>query len=147
VALSAGTAASPRANAAPIASSSPRLCSPIPSAIRYEVESGLVSPRLLNNRSAPNSPSRVSTTSQTRGPSVRAIAPLPRVYDESTVEPLLDVLLEGHDEAMVQVAPERLGVELLDELLPRRDKLEYPVHARRVEAVEADRIAGVRPCS
>src|ERR671921_105518 len=71
---------------------------------------------------------------------VGILAPLPRVYDESTVEPLLDVLLEGHDVAMVEVAPERLGVELVDELLPRRDKLEYPVHARRVEAVEVDRM-------
>src|ERR671921_989840 len=56
---------------------------------------------------------------------VGLLAPLPRVYDESTVEPLLDVLLEGHDVAMVQVAPERFGVELVDELLPRRDKLEH----------------------
>src|SRR5215208_2539292 len=63
---------------------------------------------------------------------------LPQVYDESTVEPLLDVLLEGHDVAMVEVTPERFGVELVDELLPRRDELEHPVHARRVEAVEVD---------
>src|SRR5215208_1344304 len=66
--------------------------------------------------------------------------PLPRVYDESTVESLLDVLLEGHDVAMVEVTPERLGVELVDELLPRRDELEDPVHARRVEAMEVDRM-------
>src|ERR671910_2891979 len=99
-------ATSPRANAAPMASPSPRLCRPIPRAIRYDVESRLVSPRLLNNRSAPNSPRRassaaistrgtpektpgnrpatstasssVSTTSQTRSPSVRAsTAPIP----------------------------------------------------------------------
>src|SRR5919106_5589372 len=78
---------------------------------------------------------------------VGILAPLPRVYDESTVEPLLDVLLERHDVAMVEVAPERLGVELVDELLPRRDKLEYPVHARRVEAVEVDRVRASIPVS
>src|SRR5215217_9703704 len=65
---------------------------------------------------------------------------LPRIYDESTVEPFLDVLLEGHDVAMVEVTPEQLGVELVDELLPRRDELEHPVHNRRVEAVEVDRM-------
>src|SRR5215210_6079629 len=68
------------------------------------------------------------------------LTPLPRVYDESTVEALLDVLLEGHDVAMVEVTPERLGVELVDELLPRRDELEHPIRARRVEAVEVDRM-------
>src|SRR5215207_3421031 len=68
------------------------------------------------------------------------LPPLPRVDDERTVESLLDVFLQGHGVAVVEVHPERFGIELVDELLPRRDKLEDPVHARRVEAVEVERM-------
>src|SRR5918993_3460925 len=78
---------------------------------------------------------------------VGLLATFPRIYDESTVEPLLDVLLERHDVAVVQVTPERLGVELVDELLPRPDELEHPVHCRRVEAVEVDRMRVSIPVS
>src|SRR3712207_5000763 len=38
------------------------------------------------------------------------------------------------------MAAERLGVELVDELLPRPDELEDPVHVGRMEAVEVDRV-------
>src|SRR5918995_2325770 len=48
---------------------------------------------------------------------------------------------------MVEVTPERLGVELVDKLLTRRDKLEHPAHARRVEAVEVDRVRVSVPVS
>src|SRR5829696_791843 len=59
------SAASPRANAAPMASPSPRLCSPIPSAIRYEVPSRLDSSRpRRSSRSVPRSPSSVSRVSR-----------------------------------------------------------------------------------
>src|ERR687890_1486019 len=71
---------------------------------------------------------------------VGLLPPLTRVYDERTVESLLDVLLQGHGVAVVEVHPERFGIELVDELLPRRDKLEGPGHARRMEAVEVNRM-------
>src|SRR5918998_1567012 len=67
-------------------------------------------------------------------------ASLPRVDDERPVEPLLDVLPQGRGVAVVEVHPERLGVELVDELLTRSDELEDPVHVCRVEPVEVDRV-------
>src|SRR5215218_549197 len=66
--------------------------------------------------------------------------PLSRVYDERPVEPLLDVLPQGRGVAVVEVHPERLGVKLVHELLPRPHKLEDPVHVRRVKPVEVDRV-------
>src|SRR5215212_2453392 len=63
-----------------------------------------------------------------------------RVYDERPIEPLLDVLPQGRGVAVVEVHPERLGVELVDELLPRAYELEDPIHVRRMEAVEVDRV-------
>src|SRR3712207_1893598 len=63
-----------------------------------------------------------------------------RIYYERPVEPLLYVLPQGRGVAVVEVHPERLGVELVDELLPGTDELEHPIHVRRVETVEVDRV-------
>jgi hypothetical protein len=54
------------------------------------------------------------------------------------------VLPQRRGVAVVEVHPERLGVELVDELLPGTDELERPVHVRRVDAVEVDGVR-VRP--
>src|SRR5215211_4707354 len=67
-------------------------------------------------------------------------APLFGIHDERPVEPLLDVLPQGRDVAVVEVHPERLGVELVDELLSGPHELEDTVHVRRVEPVEVDRV-------
>src|SRR5215207_8154595 len=66
--------------------------------------------------------------------------PLFGIYDERSVKPLLDVLPQGRGVAVVEVHSERLGVKLVDELLPRTDELEHPVHVGRMETVEVDRV-------
>src|ERR671920_2051762 len=48
---------------------------------------------------------------------------------------------------MVEVTPERLSFELVDKLLTRRYELEHPVHVRRVETVEVDRMRVSVPVS
>src|SRR5687767_984879 len=63
-----------------------------------------------------------------------------RIHDEGAVEPLVDVPLERSRVAVIQVKPERLGVELIDERLARIDDLEHPVHVGGMEAVEVDRV-------
>src|SRR5918998_2124527 len=71
---------------------------------------------------------------------VGLFAPLLGVDDERPVEPLFDVLPQGRGVAVVEVHPERFGVELVGELSPRTYKLEDPIHVGRVEPVEVDRV-------
>ena len=80
---------------------------------------------------------------------VRVRPPLLRVDDERPVHPARDVLRERRDVAVVEVEAERLGVELVDGRLARGDDPRAdagdPVHRRRVEAVEVDRVRVRRP--
>src|SRR5690606_5425348 len=65
---------------------------------------------------------------------------LPGVDQEHPVETLVDVPLERGRVAVVEVQPERLGIELVHVVLPRLHDLEHAVHVRRVDAVEVDRV-------
>lgn len=52
----------------------------------------------------------------------------------------MNVALDWNGVAVIQVQPERLGVELVDEALARADRLEGAVHARGVNPVEVDAV-------
>ncbi len=58
------------------------------------------------------------------------------IDEERAVQSLVDVPLDWHGVAVVQVQPERLGVELVEIAAARRDHLERAIHVCRVDAVE-----------
>ena len=64
------------------------------------------------------------------------------VDDEGAVHALVHVPLQRQRVAVIEVAAERLGVELVDELLARTDQpgARHAVHARRMDAVEMHRV-------
>src|SRR5690606_41763611 len=65
-----------------------------------------------------------------------------RIDHEGAVHALVDVPLQRQCMAVVEVAAERPGVELVDELVPRIDQAgaRHAVHARRMNAVEVHRM-------
>jgi hypothetical protein len=67
-----------------------------------------------------------------------------RVDDERPVQALVNVPLDGNGVAVIQMQPERLGVELIHEALAPAYRLEGPVHARGVDPMEMDAV-GVAP--
>ena len=73
---------------------------------------------------------------------------LGRIDHECAVEPLRDVVRERHRVAVVEVEPERLGVELVHRVLAGLDvaraDARHPVHTCGVDAVEVDRVRMVR---
>ena len=64
------------------------------------------------------------------------------IDDEGAVHALVHVPLQRQRVAVIEVAAERLGVELVDELLARIDQAgaRHAVHARRMDAVEMHRV-------
>ena len=60
------------------------------------------------------------------------------IDDEGAVKPLMDVPLQRHRVAVIEVAAEGKGIEFVDETLPRRGlaRARHAVHARGVDAVE-----------
>src|SRR5688572_17316156 len=70
--------------------------------------------------------------------------PLLGVDDEGPVESLVDVTLDRDGVAVIELQPERLGVELVGEAAARRDHLEGAIHPRGVDPVEVNGV-GVTP--
>src|SRR5919109_1000396 len=62
------------------------------------------------------------------------------IDDERAVEPLVDVLLQRRGVAVVEVHAGRPGGELVGEVVARLHDLEDAIHARRMDAVEMDRV-------
>ena len=63
-----------------------------------------------------------------------------RIDDERAVEAFVDVLLEWRGVAVVQVETRRPRGKLVEKLFALRDGLEDPVHVRRMDPVEVDRV-------
>ena len=64
------------------------------------------------------------------------------IDDEGAVEALVDVALQRHRVAVIEVQAERLGVELVDESIAGHHLVlgQRAVHLRRMPAVEMDRV-------
>src|SRR5688572_26512888 len=64
-----------------------------------------------------------------------------RIYDEGTVQALMDVALDGHCMAVVQVQAKGLRVEFVDVAPTGAYRFECPIHVRWMHAMEVDAVS------